>query len=527
MSGFRNVYKNITDKFVSLRQYTHQLIFFMLFSCIVYFPLMSNRLVNQYDGLWEYSYYKAGKWELSLGRWFWLYLDRLRFNISEDPLTSLITLLCYCIGLVLILDIFGLQKKKTGYIAGALFLSNTAVSISLSYRYMSPTFGMAFLWNVLGAWLLIKFEKIWYLAVPVSAICISFGMGCYQANIGCACLLFLSFLMYTIAHDSYSIRQIVKLTAKIAAALFLGALLYILLMKAHLSVFEVDLSSYNGASSYSILNTVKKLPTSLYNAYFLFGFYYKNQYFKTNLLSGRFVYLIPYVLLALLMLTEESRLIKKNYLRALLFVLCAGLIPVACGTVLFIATDTSTSLQMTAPWALALPVLICLLATFDKLQTMFTAKWLMRLNTVVLLIVLYGCIYQVQVDQNAMLEGQIATKTIATEILDKLEDDDLLSATKTYCFVGLPAANPLFTTTDMYRMANTYAKFGAWWTDPACTRRSYESTFKHLIGVNINICSPDEYRRLLAAEEVQNMPIFPDEGCITVIDDIVVVRVSQ
>lgn len=24
--------------------------------------------------MWEYSYYKAGKWSLSIGRWFWLYL---------------------------------------------------------------------------------------------------------------------------------------------------------------------------------------------------------------------------------------------------------------------------------------------------------------------------------------------------------------------------------------------------------------------------------------------------------------------
>ena len=79
----------------NLKQWLPTFITCMIFSIIIYFMLLSKGLVNSDDGLWEYNYYKAGRWSLSLGRWFWLYLDRLRFGISTEPITSLLALDCY------------------------------------------------------------------------------------------------------------------------------------------------------------------------------------------------------------------------------------------------------------------------------------------------------------------------------------------------------------------------------------------------------------------------------------------------
>lgn len=62
-----------------------------IFGSVLYSQLMTHQLVNAYDGLWEYTYHSAGKWELSLGRWFWLYLDKIRFGINNDPWTSILT----------------------------------------------------------------------------------------------------------------------------------------------------------------------------------------------------------------------------------------------------------------------------------------------------------------------------------------------------------------------------------------------------------------------------------------------------
>ena len=47
----------------------------LAFGAFVYFPMFSQNLVNTFDGLWNSFYNKSGMWELSIGRWFWLFFD--------------------------------------------------------------------------------------------------------------------------------------------------------------------------------------------------------------------------------------------------------------------------------------------------------------------------------------------------------------------------------------------------------------------------------------------------------------------
>lgn len=106
--------------------------------------------------MWSGNYALSGRWELSIGRWFWLYIDRLRMGISSEPLTSCLALFLIIIGNMLLLDIFGQIGRKTGYLAGIIILSSTTVCSYLSYRYMSPTFGASFFLSILAAWILAK-----------------------------------------------------------------------------------------------------------------------------------------------------------------------------------------------------------------------------------------------------------------------------------------------------------------------------------------------------------------------------------
>ncbi|MCI8463080.1 MAG: hypothetical protein HFG25_09095 [Lachnospiraceae bacterium] len=155
---------------------------------------MANQLTNDYDGLWEGSFHNAGTWELSLGRWFWLYISRLRFGTSPDPFTSLLTLALMAVGLLFLFDLWQIKNKYLIIVSGLLFLSNPAICFELSYRFMSPTFGVAFLLSILGVWC---FEKIKspIASVLAGAACISFSMGAYQAYICCTTVAFLTALL--------------------------------------------------------------------------------------------------------------------------------------------------------------------------------------------------------------------------------------------------------------------------------------------------------------------------------------------
>lgn len=219
---------------------------------------MTLQLVNAYDGLWEYTYHAAGKWELSLGRWFWLYLDKIRFGVNNDPWTSIMTILLFSAGVYLISDLFCLEDKKVTFLFSSLFLSSTAVCVSLSYRFMSPVFGFAFLLSVLAAWFTLKFKRV-ILLVLAGSLMVALSMGAYQACLGCTCLVIAGYLLWKLNCADVSWRQLGLYTGKSAAMLSLGGILYVLLLKVHLAIFNTPLSTYNGADSYSLWNTLKIL----------------------------------------------------------------------------------------------------------------------------------------------------------------------------------------------------------------------------------------------------------------------------
>ena len=216
---------------------------------------------------------------------------------------------------------------------------------------------------------------------------------------------------------------------------------------------------------------------------------------------------------------------KQSKLKAVVCCLFILVIPPACNAVSFIATNTGLSIQMTTPFALCLPVLLCILSKFDYTHTFQTIC--LQISMLSLALVLYGNTYQVQLDQNAMLEGKIATTSISNGIIDKLDDLEYLDSQKEYCILGLPAYNDLFKTSVLYDSANMYGKFGHWWLDPTCTRRSWQSTFNNLCGINLSICSADTYRNITADDSLKDMPVFPNKGCVLEKDGIIIVKVSE
>lgn len=494
----------------------------LIFAFVIYFLLISNQLVNPNDGLWEYSYYKAGSWSLSLGRWFWLYIDRLRFGISTEPLTSIIALSCFVTGIVFVIDLFELVKKKVAYLAGMLFLSSTVVCISLSYRFMSPTFGLAFLLSVLAVWIMIKFKsKIW--PILLAGLMMALSMGLYQAYIGCTCILLVGYFLYALQSKEISIKDIMKSVGKALVSAVVGGGLYIGILNLHLKVFGVTMSEYNGASSYSVGNMIQNLAGSIQNTYYTFARYFLQNYFRLNVLQEYYIFYIALAVVIVILLVGFVKTIKISKRKALLYLFFVAAIPVASNAVLLVATQAWTGLLLTAPMALCFPIFLCLTEQIDSSKK----KILRGISVCIMALMLYGNIYQVQIDQQAMLEGQIATTTMANDIIHDLNDEGYLDADLQYCVLGMPAGNEMFTTSVIYEKANSDAMFGAWYSDITCTRRSWQGVFTYLCGTDIEICDAVGYQIVLSDSAVENMAVYPNDGYIQQIGDIVVIKVSE
>lgn len=209
-----------------LRSYCRPFLILWIYALLVQLPLLILRLTNDLDGLWNQDDYMAGAWELSIGRWFWPFLDKARFGVSLDPLPAVCSLALYVLSFLLILRLLDLAPSVLTMLCGFLFLGSVGIVCQMSFGYMAITFAVSFFLAVLSVWVLlvpagkhsvsstqcaasssslcikkrrVRSSPLSILRILLSSVCIALMMGCYQAGIGTTALISLFVLLYSFA----------------------------------------------------------------------------------------------------------------------------------------------------------------------------------------------------------------------------------------------------------------------------------------------------------------------------------------
>ena len=252
--------------------------------------------------------------------------------------------------------------------------------------------------------------------------------------------------------------------------------------------------------------------------------YFFKDLYKTNMFQEYKIYLLLFVLAGGIIVIEVVQIWRKNCIRAICFLVLTSVLPVAANAVALVATDVGMSIQMTAPLALFIPILVCIASKVKCRCKMFLLAQMA--GGLVILIALWGNIYQVQVDQNAMYEGKTAASVMAEEIVHELAERDCLDPDLRYCFVGIPAGNRLFYVSEAYGLANNYAMVGVGWTDSDSTMKSWRGIFHYFCGINLNVWPTNSCADEIAEANIADMPVYPETGYVKQVGDVVVVKVN-
>ena len=246
-----------------------------IFAGLIYFPLLSNGLTNSDDGVWHTTAFTASDWEISIGRWTWIYLDKIKFGINSITLNNILSLMIMVLGLILCVECLKVEKTLFQVLGGILFLTYPIVCDILSYSYMSMTFAMAFLLSVIAAKNLLAQNKsiIWGCLGSIAIAC---SMGCYQAYIGVTCLIILVDAIKQLCHGK-NIKITFHLLLKRGIFIVIGGALYYAMVKLHCKIYGVTLADYKGAGSTSIKNIIFQIPETVKVAYSTWAdFFWRN-----------------------------------------------------------------------------------------------------------------------------------------------------------------------------------------------------------------------------------------------------------
>lgn len=513
-------YQNAKDYVKNwIRKYQGYMLFFLIFSFLLNFSLMAYELVNSYDGLWWHSIFYAKEWERSIGRWFWPYIDHARFGICSVALNSCITFVLEILAICMLIEIFEIKRKFQRILFGVLFLSSPLLCEVLSYAYMSPTFGSAFLTSVIAFAIIVK-QKNWILSIVGGSIYIAISMGCYQAYLGVTCILtLLYFMKQVLKQDSF--KALGGTVVKLGGSVLIGGLLYKICVEITNKYYEVELTDYKGINNVSAGAILKNLPASIKRTYTdFYAYFFKNSIIVRNY-GAKYILAVAFVVTLILILILLWRL-KLPMIYTAMFLVAIVLIPLFCNVTLLLAYETGTILLMTAAMGLLLGGLIAVFGSYQQELRIYDAL------TLILLVCAWLNVCATTNDQIVLHDGKNATTTLTRAIVQELISEDYLHEDTVIAFAGRPSDSPYFRKTEAFENANDYAKFGQWWVDAGNNRRSwYYGMLRHYLGLELNWCDDDDYEEIRSSGELESMPNFPEEGSIKVINDIVVVKVSD
>ena len=500
-------------------------VFFNLIACVIaYLLLISHELTNTIDGMWSGADYRNYEWVIQIGRWFWPLVGKSQMNVCPEPFTSVFALIMYVLGSCVAAWWFGLKDSLKGYLLVLTSLVTTAVCSTLTFRYTSPTFGMAYMLSVLAAWVLSQGNWKTCLA---SVLCLVLALALYQSNIGCACVLALLYIIRLVQEDD-DLKRLIRYVCRFAVSLLSSFIVYKIIWDLTLKICHIQAVNYKGADSVSVMKIITGFPGSFLSTYREFFRYFFQNELRHSIYQRLLAFgVLLVVLFAVTVILGGRKLKGKPAGRWGLAAICLLLIPPAANIAMILAVDAGeAAIQMTMPMATVFPFLLCVTDVGNYRDRLTRAIDWLRIAMV--LFVLYGSFLMISVDQHVMLKSRDNATAMMNRVAVDLGEDQ--NPEGGFVFVGKIADNPNFLKDQLWEKANQYARYGDFHIFVYADNRANFSYFGLLrdSGLNLTFNWNNSYwGEMIQSEEVQEMPLYPDDGYIKKIGKTIVVKFAN
>lgn len=272
----------------------------LLVGCGVHYTIYANQLGTMdavhigalyiADGWPEHLY-----WETEQGRWALRLVDMLRGGINQPALSALLMLFLYALAGVLLTDLFAVRSRTAKYLIPITLVCAPYVAEIEFFHYCSVSYALSFLLAVLAVQSAVCGVRFAWLA---GTVCMAFSLGMYQANLGTAAGLCVMLLILAVLRRPGAWKATGLTALRMVLMGGSGAVLYMLILKVFLRLYDVGLSGVNGINAVG-LDTLRSLPLGLKNAYFDFYAYFFTHGIAQNHYGQIAGYLLLFVLAAL------------------------------------------------------------------------------------------------------------------------------------------------------------------------------------------------------------------------------------
>lgn len=474
----------------------------------------SLMMINQIDHTWQ----------VAIGRFMTPFFILLRGTIIAPWMVGIMSMAMLSLSVVIVCNTFNVQKKSLIILISALMASNLSITGTyISFINNADEFSFALLAAVLGAYLIINSDvKDQILTIIIGSFSIALSMGAYQAYVDVAIVILIIDIFLRLLTDKDIIKIVVR-GLKYIASLLLSAGLYYAIWKLIQKIFHVwTADTYNGLEGVSDFtdSSVLGLVGDSYQK--VFNFFFNHSRFLTMTFHGQsmdiiwtYLYRAAIIILFVLFIWSVVKINlanKVSWINVLLEVIILLLLPLGINFVNVISKGMEHLLMI---YSFVFLLILWALVIY---------KGQKKALPVIVLCLLLGLtiwsdyIYSNQVYLKKQLNENISNATMNRIVLDIEHYPDYKPGETPVAFVGTFEKSDYIIPIEGLESLRPYSL--------GKTSMNYNATIYSLIRFNMSVNMKYSWTDP-SNPYLKTMPSYPQKGYIDMVDDVLVVKISE
>lgn len=468
-----------------------------VFGFLNFYFFLSHTVLSP-DGLTYGPLYKSGRWEFQLGRPLLAIIDRMRGGLVSPPIILFFSLLYVAISIMFLRRIFSIKGKLSLFILSLLFVLFPTISNVSLYIYCLDGYCLALLFSIISLYFIQNKKYLLSILFTIASLSL------YQAFISITITGVLLLFVLDIIDNKESIKGFMKQMIFI----FIGLVLYFILLKIGMIIFDLNLADYKGASAFG-LTTILSMPQSIINAYqdfysfFITDAILFNHYYHRNIIN--------LILLGLSICIMIPNIKHLNIKKASLILISLLLIPITICIMDLIACQTKIMINTAIGFSM---MYVFILIIHDR----YSFPFLKSITYILLFILSFTYLlsnngtFQVRVDVYNHYYANSLNILTRVKSLDGYSPDYpwMFNNTINYTSPVWEASNDMSSNF----LETFYGYLGV---------KENEYFYKRFLGEKIFVIEEDQYQEMKKKDEFKQMK----KGDIKIIDGVIVIKVSD
>lgn len=487
----------------------------IIFGLIAHMYMFTNKLPNMDDLVGVDSFGVTFK----NGRWFLWVVGAIAYHLnlvfSMPWLNGLITVFLLACSAGIIAILLDLKSSMASVILGAALVVFPSWTATFFYMFTAPYYALAVLMAVMSVYFTVKYKRGYFIGVPLLAC----SMGIYQAYLPFTATLYVVLLFVLLFEEDKSYMDILKKSIYYLLNLIAGVGVYFILMKLSLLITHQSLNTYKGLNSMGEFS-LERMKEMFHNIWVnFFGVFLNNNMEISYNLITKGMYFVLFVVVLLLVIQLIRSLCKKeDYMKAaetfvlfLVYIIAINGIYIMCSEGIYVLMYYSYVFLMIFP----LVLLDRSFMQYGSNKKICLLEWLVSF---VLICGIGSYCQYANAEYLSMKLNFEQTKSYYTTLITQIKSVDGYTDECKIALVGNDIQDKTLYRNDVMK------KFVSSGRDETLVEAYSRQYFiKYYCGFSPEYASLEELPKAI----IEEMPVYPADGSIQRIDDVVVVKLAN